>query len=571
LNRNRYLYLILSLFAFAEIVINPIGEFPLNDDWAYSITVQNLVLNGRIESPNWEGAIFMPQLFWGALFSTIFGFSFTVLRFSEIVLGIVGIIILYLILGRITGSKTLTSFGTLLFALNPIYFQQTNTFQPDVPYAVISLVSFYFLLSFLDNPNWVKYVLGILFALLATLQKQTGISIGLAFGFCQLIFYKRNSRSILIAILPTIILASTVIIYKYIRAAVGGLPGAAYDISIPMFFDSILHPDTYVMKKVAYYFFTTSLSLGLFIFPLALPAALKILRRNKCSRFHIHIFAGTLLVYIVLIVLRIHFRGSYMPFAGNAIYDIGIGPIVMTGIDQNEIPEIPKAGGYFWCLLTAIGAAGFLGFIYLIYLSVKHYFSSAHNKGNYLIIASIFSVAILTIYIIPFLFVHANTKYLTSVLPFLFISVISSVEILEQKFRIRSSTRYRNLLLLYAPVMFFSVCATHDYLSWNRTRWNALNYLTETGNISLDEIDGGFEFNEWHFSHIYVWQMTNDDSKKGRFWYVGDDKYIIAFHVIRGYEIFKEFKYQKYIPFGMYPLYILRRSENAGLRENGQE
>ena len=39
---------------------------------------------------------------------------------------------------------------------------------------------------------------------------------------------------------------------------------------------------------------------------------------------------------------------------------------------------------------------------------------------------------------------------------------------------------------------------THDYLAWNRVRWQALDQLVRAENIAPSRIDGGFEFNGQH-------------------------------------------------------------------------
>lgn len=50
-------------------------------------------------------------------------------------------------------------------------------------------------------------------------------------------------------------------------------------------------------------------------------------------------------------------------------------------------------------------------------------------------------------------------------------------------------------LVLYGA---FAVAGTHDYLSLNRARWQALNRLMKEGHVSPARIDGGFEFNGWY-------------------------------------------------------------------------
>jgi hypothetical protein len=105
----------------------------------------------------------------------------------------------------------------------------------------------------------------------------------------------------------------------------------------------------------------------------------------------------------------------------------------------------------------------------------------------------------------------------------------------------------------------FGVMGARDYISFNRTKWDALNYLTETEKIPVAKIDGGFEFNEWHLSHLYTWKMTDDPSKDGRFWPVVDDEYIVTVTEIEGYDVYKEFKYNKWLPPAEHRIKVLRR------------
>ena len=53
-------------------------------------------------------------------------------------------------------------------------------------------------------------------------------------------------------------------------------------------------------------------------------------------------------------------------------------------------------------------------------------------------------------------------------------------------------------LVLLAIYALFSVAATHDYLAWNRIRWNALQELIREAKIPFDRIQGGFEFYGWY-------------------------------------------------------------------------
>lgn len=86
------------------------------------------------------------------------------------------------------------------------------------------------------------------------------------------------------------------------------------------------------------------------------------------------------------------------------------------------------------------------------------------------------------------------------------------------------------LLLLFG---WFSLCATHDYLAWNRARWRAWDWLSETRGATIQQVDGGYELNGWLNYYDRDPATVADDRS---FWWVTDDRYIIAFGYVPGYE-----------------------------------
>jgi len=105
--------------------------------------------------------------------------------------------------------------------------------------------------------------------------------------------------------------------------------------------------------------------------------------------------------------------------------------------------------------------------------------------------------------------------------------------------------------LLYAV---FSVSAVHDYMAWNRTRWQAIRYLTNNLGVPAERLDGGFEFNGVStYSEDYI--RTPGKSP----WWVKDDEYVIAFDVLPGYRVFKLYPVRQWLPAGIKQIYVLRR------------
>jgi hypothetical protein len=107
-------------------------------------------------------------------------------------------------------------------------------------------------------------------------------------------------------------------------------------------------------------------------------------------------------------------------------------------------------------------------------------------------------------------------------------------------------------LLLFVYV-FFSIAATHDYMSWNRTRWQAINYLTNEQKITKDKIDGGFEFNGWFQTGGLNPTIKGEIS----WWFVSSDEYVVSFDSIDGFKTIKRFNYFRFLPPGSDSLFIL--------------
>jgi hypothetical protein len=111
------------------------------------------------------------------------------------------------------------------------------------------------------------------------------------------------------------------------------------------------------------------------------------------------------------------------------------------------------------------------------------------------------------------------------------------------------------LLLVYG---IFSVAATHDYLSWNRSRWEALRYLTEEAHISSHNIDGGFEFNGWYEPDpAYRRKIEKNWSWLFRKFEYTD--YVVSFEPKAGFKEIKRYPYRRWIPYGEGNIYILHK------------
>ena len=109
-----------------------------------------------------------------------------------------------------------------------------------------------------------------------------------------------------------------------------------------------------------------------------------------------------------------------------------------------------------------------------------------------------------------------------------------------------------SIILIYG---IFTVGATHDYFLWNRTRWQALNYLMQEFQISPSFIDGGHEFNGW-----YLYD-SNYKPKAGKSeWWVDKDDYIVSFTGLSSYEELKQYPLKRWLPFGPEKIVVLHKN-----------
>ncbi len=99
------------------VVVNPTGNFPLIDDWAYALTVKHLLATGTYQPSGWAGMILIANVLWGSAFCLLAGFSFVVLRFSTLFAAWLGILSVYWLMRECRQPRGVTLTRNLGFSL----------------------------------------------------------------------------------------------------------------------------------------------------------------------------------------------------------------------------------------------------------------------------------------------------------------------------------------------------------------------------------------------------------------------------------------------------------------------
>ncbi|HYO77455.1 MAG TPA: hypothetical protein VE010_13420, partial [Thermoanaerobaculia bacterium] len=133
--------LLLAAFVAAVIAVDPRGNFPLNDDWGVGYTTFTLARTGEIHFTPFASATAYLQFIWGALWVTLFGESFTVLRFATLTLSLASTLLAYSLLRYVQIERRLALFGAAALLFHPLFVWASFTSMTHVPFVFLSLLA----------------------------------------------------------------------------------------------------------------------------------------------------------------------------------------------------------------------------------------------------------------------------------------------------------------------------------------------------------------------------------------------------------------------------------------------
>lgn len=195
--------LIVAGYAFVLRIMPITHEFAYLDDLTYTRTVEKIVNGPGFQPSEYAQATLVTHAYWGALFATLFGYSFTILTAATMVMSLIGALTFYVLLRRLGFGPLLSGLGTAILALNPYYIILSYSFMTEITFvALLLLACLCYCKGFetLDN-RWLWA--GGVFAALLFLTRQFGFAAPLA-AVLWLILARRLtwSRFAAVALLP---------------------------------------------------------------------------------------------------------------------------------------------------------------------------------------------------------------------------------------------------------------------------------------------------------------------------------------------------------------------------------
>lgn len=519
------------LWAVAALLVNPFGDFPLNDDFSFGRSVYNITELGVLRFDDWLSMTLITQVFWGGFFCKTFGFSFTVLRFSTLVIGGLGMMALFFSIRQLTAVKWLAFLSTLVFVFNPLFFSLSFTFMSDVPFISLISISVLFYLKFFKTEQLKWLVLASILAISAMFVRQLGMLLPMAFAITWLLRKKWSLRQLVVGLLPLIVSIFLYAIYMRWFEITQGIPETFG--TFPKLFKRLT--DDNFWEVCSFRIGLLLLYAGL----LLLPFHLIIFKKPKELRIIYHSIGWC------AVSTWLMWQGFEKFPYGNILYNFGLGPKTLKdGYFFINVQPVLSIGA-----VRAIAVIGMIGGNLLI-VNLVSKISTIKQEGPLVQVSSLFAGICILIYSgFLMLDVHFFDRYFIPLFLFAMLLLLPS----DQSRKVKSGLKVFASGLLIIMVLF-SISATHDHLSWNRARWRALDHLMQTMKILPNQIDGGFEFNGWYRPVKEINQGAFES-----WWWVDEEDYLVTFGDMGGFDKVEAFPYPTYLPPSIDSVYILKK------------
>ena len=461
----------LVFLCFAASLAPWLYDFPLNDDWAYALAAKGLAETGRLTLSDWGSATQLPHLLAGALFTKLFGFSFTALRLATLLAAAGALYFFIRLLDEFEVAPFEKAAAGLTLAATPLFLTLSNSYMTDVPYLFWMTAAAYFWVRRLNRPGDAAALwLGGACAAAAYLTRQVGLAIPLAFSLALLLRGRPNWRELASAwALP----AAALVIHHLWFTRVHGPTWASENYVGAATLAHIGKPLVFLNDS----FFRLLASMtetGLFLLPLAAGYAFSLKKFHSRNGTGAKVSAAG--VWLALAVMAgFALLNGPLPYLENTVSNSGLGVLTLggAGLKPSGVFAMPA----FWVLATA---AGTLSAVFLMCCS-----GLALRAGGWPL-RFLFAVCMAHL-AVSLLGAKFFDRYLLTLLPWFAAAAVFAAR--GVKF---SRPAAALALALYAALGWAGM---KDYLEWNRAKWDLASRPRQ--GLAQGEIANGFDHDAW--------------------------------------------------------------------------
>jgi len=546
---SRYYLLISIIYIIVVILVNPNGEFPFGDDFAYTGPVKHMIDTGELKITDWSSMTLVGQIIIGWFVCSVFGFSYTNLRLITLFFGLLATLGIFRLSSEFSENKKHSFLAAVTVGFSAPVFMFSFSFVTDISFIALSVWAIIFYLKALKSKSILWFTFAVLINIYALLIRDLGIVLPVGFAIGYLYRYGVNIKKIMTALAPVFIIAVSFFVYQYWFENVHG-PTKSMEFSrnkmITVLTSGLGYTFLIYAKNIVYSF----LFLGFFLSPILLIRYYELrkkLSKNFRKAIEIILIIGT----IVLIAIISNVNKLYIDIRDLIMPHLFIHNIKLADIHSPDYSFVLEYSIVFELLLFAIASAGALILLLTFILFLKDYFAkNSFNLFTKRSGAKELIVIILIAYCFPIFSQILFERYMF--LPLILVAVLLCMNSEKQISMIFANSL---VVILASFFIFYGVSAARDMMEHNRTRWTALDYLVNTKGILRNTIDGGFEFNAKHF---YKWDFPQKEGKN--WWWVYDDTYKVTWGRCDGYRTIHEYSYLRFFPpFFQSKIYILKK------------
>jgi hypothetical protein len=456
------------------LATHPVLNMGMDDDWSYAWCSHTLANTGHVVYNGFVEPMLGWQLYFGALFIKLFGFSFTALRISTLLVAIAAVILTQQIFVRFGVTQRNSIIATLTIALSPIFLLLSFSFMSDIG-GYFSLVLCLYACVRAAQTDDDRAALGwLVFAAASNVitgtARQTGWLGALILVPCAAWLMRKRPGALLTGALLWIGSVVTIV------ACMHWFNSQPYSISSGQLTST--HHDASALVGIARALVQSSLALGLLLSPVLVGFFVRYPFGNPIARRRAIIFGGLFLLAVLALALR-HKAGDLLaPYLAVHGALLGIEP-----------PAYPLA---LRVVLTILMFTTLIAFL-LCVLSARNLPDVAAKPAPELsrqAMATLLGPAILGY--VAFL-VTREIVFERYLLPLLFLTLIPILRFYQQKISLQLPSASMLLVLFMA---LFGVTVMHDLFAGHRARLQAASELQNAG-VPRTQFRAGVEYDGW--------------------------------------------------------------------------
>ena len=458
-----------------ELISHPVTTMGISDDGPYILMARTLASTGHIVFNGWGAPMLAFQLYLSAIFIKLFGFSFTTVRMSTLLVAMLTAFFLQRALVRAGVNERNATLATLALALSPLYLMLSVTFMTDIFGLFALILCLYGCLRALQSTTERATIAWLCFAIATNVLCGTSRQIawlGTLVIVPSTLWLLRSRRRVLLA------------------GAAANIAGALFIFACmtwlkhqPYVVPERLLPKSFAALEIARhlsFLFLDAPFLILPLFAIFLPVLWR--RRNRRS------ITLIVVLCVVYAILSIH-RGY--PFLMEPLYGDWVTPqgiyadSMLNGLQPVYLPN------WLRLLFTIASLGGLLGLIASFFRRDQLSPATQPQPISWKQLAILF--APFTLAYIFFLMprVADDTSFDRYLLPLLAVAAIVFARYYQERIQQRIPLAGALLVGLMAV---YAIATTHNMFSFYRARVTLAHELA-ANNVPATSVDNGWEYN----------------------------------------------------------------------------